>query len=147
MSVNQTDLRGMHLNLPCPAADNAGQGPLSGEPLVFGRGTSPSFGLAGVSETNYTPPTGTPTGFCSVNFEGVFNLSVIAKASTGGASLAFAPGDKVYAAGGTYDIVTGCLYGFTLNGDGTNGTYFGNTLDAIAGGVTQIVRVRLKQAG
>lgn len=144
---NQTDLRGMHLNMPCPVAANNGVGPISGDPLVFGRGTSPSFGLAGVSETSYTPPTGVATGFCSINFEGVWNLTVVAKSSIGGGSLALAPGDKIYADGGTYDITTGCLYGFTLNGNASAGAYFGNTLDAVVAGVTQVVRVRLKQAG
>jgi hypothetical protein len=145
-SANQADLRGMHLNMLCPVADNAGQGPLSGEPLVFGRGTSPSFGLCGVSETNYTPPTGVPTGFCTINCEGVFNLTVVGKSSIGGGGLAFAIGDQVYADGGTYDPVTGCLYGFTLNGNNSAGVKFGVVLDTVASGVTQVTRVRLKQS-
>lgn len=146
-STNQTNIQGMNENLACPAAANSGVGPNSNDPIVFGRGTSPSFGLAGVVQTNYTPPTGIATGFCSIALWGVFNLSVIGKASTGGANLAFAPGDRVYAAGGTYDVTTGVLYGFTLNGDATSGVYFGNVLDAVVAGATTIVRVRLKVNG
>jgi hypothetical protein len=143
-STNQTDVQGMNLNLACPAAANSGVGPNSNDPIIFGRGTSPTFGLAGVVQTNYTPPTGVATGYCSIALWGVFNLSVVGKASIGGAGLAFAPGDRVYAAGGTYDITTGVLYGFTLNGDATNGVHFGIVLDPVVSGATTIVRVRLK---
>lgn len=147
MSVNQENLRGMHLTVAAPLAANAGVGPISGDPLMIGRGTSPAFGLACVAETSYTPATGVATGNISVSLEGVYFLSVVGKASVGGASLAFAPGDKVYAAGGTYDITTGVLYGFVLNGDGTNGAYYGNVLDAVVSGATTTVRVRLKVSG
>lgn len=141
MSVNQTNLRGVHLTLPVPIAANAGVGPISGDPLVFGRGTSPSFGLAGVAETSYTPPTGVATGSISVNFEGIYNLSVIANNGT------ISPGDRVYAIGGTYDVTTGCLYGFTLSNTSTAGEYFGNVMTTILSGVTAIALVRLKVSG
>ena len=143
-STNQTDIQGMNLTMACPIGANSGVGPISNDPLVFGRGTSPSFGLAGVAQSSYTPPTGVPSGSCSIAFWGVFNLSVVGKASVGGAGLAFFPGDPVYAAGGTYDPTTGCLYGFVLNGDGTNGVKFGVVLDPVLSGATTIVRVRLK---
>lgn len=147
MSVNQVNLHGNQLTMPVPLAANAGVGPISGDPLVFGRGTSPAFGLAGVAATSYTPPTGTATGSISVDLDGVYALPVVAKSSIGGGSLAIAPGDKVYADGGTYDLTTGCLYGFTLNGNGTAGAYFGNALDAVVAGATTTVRVRLKKSG
>lgn len=141
MAVNQTNLRGAHLTMPAPLAANSGVGPISGDPLVFGRGTSPSFGLAGVAETSYTPPTGTATGSVSVSFEGVYNLSCIANNGT------IFPGDRVHAIGGTYDPTTGCLYGFTLSNTATLGEYFGNVLDTVLTGVTAIARVRLKVTG
>jgi len=147
MAVNQTNINGDYLTIAAPVAANSGVGPISGDPLVFGRGTSPSFGLACVAQTSYTPPTGTPTGNISVDLTGVWNLSVVAKASVGGGGVAIAIGDKVYAEGGTYDVTTGCLYGFTLTTNATSGVYFGNALDAIASGQTAIIRVRLKKAG
>jgi hypothetical protein len=147
MAVNQTNINGDYLTIAAPIAANAGVGPISGDPLVYGRGTSPSFGLACVAQTSYTPPTGTATGNISVDLNGVWNLSVVAKSSIGGSSVAVAIGDKIYADGGTYDVTTGCLYGFTLNVNATGGAYFGNALDAIASGQTAIIRVRLKKAG
>ena len=145
--TNKALQRGARITMAVPIAANAGVGPISGDPLVFGRGTSPAFGLAGVAINSYTPPTGTPTGNIGVDFEGVFFLSVVAKTAIGGGNLAFAPGDQVFADGGTYDVTTGCLYGFTLNGNSTSGAYYGNVLDAIVAGQTATVRVRLKENG
>jgi hypothetical protein len=42
--------------------------------------------------------------------------------------------------------VTGCLYGFTLDGNSSGGVKFGVTLDPIVAGQTTTVRVKLKQA-
>lgn len=147
MAQNQTNITGDYLTISAPIAANNGVGPNSGDPLLYGRGTSPGFGLACVAQTSYTPPTGTPTGNISVDLTGVWDLSVVAKSSIGGGGLAIAPGDKIYADGGTYDITTGCLYGFTLNGNSSAGAYFGNALDAIASGQTATIRVRLKKTG
>ncbi len=147
MAVNQTNINGDYLTMAAPVAANSGVGPRSGDPLVFGRGTSPSFGLAGVAQTSYTPPTGTPTGNISVDFTGVWNLTVVAKDAISGSNKAIAIGDRIYADGGTYDVATGCLYGFTLNGNSTAGEYFGNALDAISAGQTAVIRVRLKKTG
>jgi hypothetical protein len=131
-----------------PAAANAGVGPNAGDPLLFGRGACPAMGMAGVAANSYTPPTGNPTGSIGVFFDGVFFLSDrAADAPTGGSNVQINPGDKVYADGGTYDITTGCLYGFTLTTNATTGAYFGNALDMIAAGVTDVIRVRLKQSG
>lgn len=120
----------------------------SGDPLVFGRGTCPSFGLAGVAATSYNPPSGDPTGNIGVLFDGVFLLSVRgADAPTGGNNIAINPGDRVFADGGTYDSATGCLYGFALTADASAGVYFGNALDAVGAGQTKTIRVRLKKSG
>lgn len=144
MAVNQNLANGDWITMAVPAAAAV----LSGDPLVFGRGASPAFGLAGVAQTSYTPPTGTPTGNVSVCFTGVHLLAVRgADAPSGGSNVAINPGDKVYADGGTYDPVTGCLYGFSLTADATLGCYFGNALDAVAGGATTTIRVRLKKSG
>jgi hypothetical protein len=146
MAVNQTNINGDYLTIAAPLAANSGVGPISGDPLVFGRGTSPSFGLACVAQTSYTPPTGTPTGNISVDLTGVWNLSVLAKDDISGSNITLRVGDRVYATGGTYDITTGCLYGFTLTGNATAGVYFGNLLDGVTAGATAIVRVRLKKS-
>jgi len=143
-STNQTDIQGMNLNLLSPVGANSGIGPLSNDPIVLGRGTSPSFGMALVCQSSYTPPTGTPSGFCSYAAWGVFNLTVQGKSSIGGGGLAFFPGDTVYADGGTYDPLSGMLYGFTLNGNSTGGVKFGVVLDPVLSGASTIVRVRLK---
>ena len=147
MAQNQTNINGDYLTMAAPAAANAGVGPISGDPLVFGTGSSPSFGLAGVAQTSYTPPTGIPTGNISLDLTGVWNLTVVAKDAPAGSGKAIRIGDKIYASGGTYDATTGCTYGFTLCGDSVNGVYFGNALDAISSGQTAIIRVRLKKAG
>lgn len=148
MATNEINNRGVSLTIAAPLAANAGVGPISNDPLLYGRGTSPGFGLACVAETSYTPPGGlTPDGNISVKLEGVFLLSVVAKDAIGGSGKAVAPGDKVYADGGTYDVTTGCLYGFTLDANATTGAYYGNALDAILSGVTATIRVRLKVTG
>jgi hypothetical protein len=88
-SSNDADFRGDMLTLPAPAAANNGVGPIANDPLVYGRGTSPSFGMAGVAETSYTQPSGlVPTGNISVKFVGVFFLSVLGKSSIGGTQTA-----------------------------------------------------------
>jgi hypothetical protein len=116
----------------------------AGMPLLFGRGACPAMGLAGVAVNAYTPPTGTPTGNVGVKFVGVYFLEVIADDS---GAVTLAPGDKIYATGGTYHLATGCLYGFTLTAEKDTGAYFGNVLDAVSSGATATVRVRLKVAG
>ncbi len=145
MAANEVNTQGFELTMPVPAAGAASL--ISGAAVMFGRGVSPGFGLAGVCETSYTPPTGTATGNIAVKYVGVFLLAVLGKASVGGASVTLAPGDKVYAEGGTYDATTGCLYGFTLTANVATGIYYGNVLDAVVGGTTTTVRVRLKVSG
>lgn len=147
MAQNQTNINGDYLTIAAPAAANSGVGPISGDPLVYGRGASPSFGLAGVAQTSYTPPTGNPTGNISLCLTGDWNLPVLAKDNIGGSAITLGQGDRVYATGGTYDVATNCLYGFTLTGNATTGVYFGNVLDGVSAGATAIVRVRLKKNG
>ena len=156
--INQANARGEFLMMAVPVADNTGVGPISGEPLLFGliagnsdddSIASDNFGLAGVAQNSYTPPTGIPNPEgVGVQFIGVFFLSVTALDGLSPASgRALAPGDRVYADGGTYDATTGCTYGFTLNADFVEGVYFGNVLDAVPAGTTATVRVRLKVGG
>lgn len=157
MATNQYNIRGVNLTLPVPIADNGGVGPLSNEPLMFGNPSNPVGGgaanhmLACVAQNSYTPPTGVvnPDGI-SVALEGVWYLTVSGVHAVSPANpVAINPGDPIFADdNGTYDSVTGCYYGFSLNADSINGHYFGNSLDAVASGaVNQTVRVRLKVAG
>lgn len=158
MATNQVNERGVRLTMPVPLAANAGVGPKSNDPLMFGNPAAPFGGgvssrmLAGVAQTSYTPPAGmgiaNPDGI-SVHFEGVFLLLVGAVSSQSpGTNLAINPGDPIYAdLNGVYDPVTGCYYGFSLTADSANGHYFGNSLDAIAAGLSATVRVRLKVSG
>lgn len=147
MSINNANPRGEFLMMAVPTADNAGAGPVTNEPLMFGKATS--VGLAGVAQNSYTPPTGVPNPEgVGVAFIGVFFLSVSANlGDSPPTGLAINPGDKVYASGGTLDTTTGCLYGFTLDGNSSTGRYFGNALDAIPSGQVATIRVRLKVGG
>ena len=144
--INQANPRGEFLMMAVPAADNAGVGPLSGEPLMFGDVTT--HRLCGVAQNSYTPPTGIPNPEgVGVQFIGVFFLSVAANnESSPPSGVAIAPGDPVFATGGTYDATTGCTYEFVLDAN-TSGQYFGNSLDTIPSGQSATIRVRLKVAG
>jgi hypothetical protein len=126
-------------------ADNAGVGPISGEPLLWGLASSPGQGVPVVCETSYTPPGSlVPTGNISVKRVGAFFLTVSAKSSINpGTGKAINPGDRIYADGGTLDTVDGILYGFTLNANSSTGWNFGHAMDAIPSGQTATIRVML----
>lgn len=143
MSVNQAMARGERLTLAAPIADNNGIGPISGEPLLLGAISGHQLAL--VAETSYTEPGSlVPTGNIACDLIGVFYLTVTAKSALSpGTNKAVAPGDAIFADGGTYDSVSGMTYGFTLDSN-SSAVFFGNSLDAVVAGVTQVVRVRLK---
>lgn len=147
MSINNANPRGEFLMMAVPVADNNGIGPVTNEPLMFGKAAS--IGLAGVAQNSYTPPTGIPNPQgVGVAFIGVFFLSVTAQDGLSpSAGDPVNPGDKIYASGGTLDTVTGCLYGFTLDTNASTGRYFGNALDSIPSGQIATIRVRLKVGG
>lgn len=150
MATNEVYFRATQMTMAAPAAANSGVGPNSGDPLMFGTGTSPSYGIAVVAETSYTPPTGVASGNIAVKTEGAFQLAVLPQTkASGGSNKAIAIGDRIYAGNdGTYDSVTGCYYGFTLCLDSTNGIHYGNALTALAGGSSKgNILVRLKNGG
>ncbi len=150
MATNEANRRGENLTIAVPSAPHSGAGPASGDPLIIGTGTSPSFGLAAVVENSYTQPSGlVATGNVPLQFIGVFFLTVKGLLDNhGGGNLAINPGDRVYADNdGTRDATTGVYYGFTLDGSKTSGIYFGNALDAVSSGATTVIRVRLKVGG
>ena len=109
----------------------------SGQPILFGA-------IAGVC--NFTAPDTTypnTSGQMSIDVAGGFNLTVTAQSTLSPAvNSAVAPGDKLYADGGTKDAATGVTYGFTLDKN-TGGAYFGTAMDALTTGTTGTIRVRL----
>ncbi len=142
--------RGEFIMMAVPTAANGGDGPNSGDFLMFGNTVdTPEGNLAGIASNSYTPPTGIPNPLgIGVQFIGVFFLSVEALDGLSPASgTAINPGDRIYASGGTYDATTGCTYGCTLDANSASGTYIGNALDAIPAGQTAVIRVRLKVTG
>lgn len=120
----------------------------SGQPLLLGR-TYVSAGVATEAQTaslTTGPPYDNNTGYLTVDFEGVYNLTVVAETlGSLSAGAAFNTGDMVFASGGTYDTVSGITYGFTLCND-PNGDPFGQILQPLAAGVTATVPVLLKNA-
>jgi Uncharacterized conserved protein (DUF2190) len=117
----------------------------SGAPLLFGE----IYTMAGVTieaQDPANPPQDSNTGYLSVDFEGVYNLSVQGKVSASpSAGAAIKRGDPVFADGGTYDAVSGITRGFTLNAN-SGGAFFGLALDPVAAGATTTIRVVLKNA-
>ena len=126
-------------------ADNAGAGPISGEPLIWGLANSPSVALGVVCETSYTPPGNlVPDGQITVKCVGAFYLPVSAKTSINpGTGKAINPGDPIYADGGVLDTTDGILYGITLNVNSTTGWFFGRAMAGLASGQTGTLPVKL----
>ena len=118
--------------------------------LLFGRNQGGrNHIMAGVvqeSQSSTNPPYDNNSGFLTVDFEGSYNLSVIAQSSKSpSVGAAIKPGDEIFADGGTYDPTTGITYNNTLDVD-TNGTFIGISLDALAAGATGTLRVILKNS-
>ncbi len=124
----------------------------SGQPLVFGRVETGTHLMAGVAVEAQTaslttgPPYDNNSGYLTVDFEGAYNLTVLAETlGSPSAGAPISPGDAVYASGGTYDPTSGITYGFVLCRD-TNGTFFGIALAPVAAGTSAIIPVMLKNA-
>jgi hypothetical protein len=117
----------------------------SGQPLLFGE-TAALPGVAVAAQNTSAPTYDSASGYLGVDFEGAYNLTVVAETlGSVSAGAKFNTGDKVYASGGTYDTVSGITYGFTLCND-TTGTFFGRILQPLAAGVTATVAVLLRNA-
>ena len=137
MAANKANERAVSLTIAAPAAANGGIGPVTGDPLLLGV-------LACVAQNSYTPPTGKASGNIAADFEGAYFLEVTADSTLSpAAGKAINPGDPVYYKGGTLDGTTNVTYGGTLCADGS-GVFFGNALDALGGGLTGTIRVRLQ---
>lgn len=127
--------QGNRITLTLPA------GLVAGAMVIFGRGSSPNFGLVGVLIDDRD----STSGLAGVDTEGVFFFNVVGKDAVGGSNQAFKAGDPVFAdTDGTFDSTTNVYYGFTLTGRSGAGIRVGCVLDAISAGATTKVRVRLK---
>lgn len=135
MATNQAISGRQHINVPVPSAVTVGM------PILIGQ-------LAGVVLALQPLPTPTSPTTATIDLgEDCYNLTVIAQSTQSPVSgLAIKPGDELFASG-TYDATTNVTHSLTI--DKTRGnTPFGNSLDAIASGVTSTsCRVRLKGNG
>lgn len=130
MATNKAFERGVELPFSMPT------GVVSGQPVVIGN-------LAGVAQYTYAAIP-SPPGQISIDFEGVYFLSVTAKSGLSpSVNSAVKPGDNIYADGGTTDTATNVTTGFTLD-KASASTLFGSAMDAIPAGQTATIRVRLK---
>ena len=144
---NQERLSCIQLQMPTGVAI------ASGVLVLFGRSqTSATNPMAGVTQdaqpASFNPlvPYDSNSGYLTVDFEGVYNLSVSAFASKSpSAGAQIRPGDAIYADGGTFDVNTGITYNNSLDCD-SNGTFVGRALDGIAAGQTATIRVVLRNA-
>jgi hypothetical protein len=141
MATNKAAERYATLTLLMPAGINIS----SGQPLILGENFV-SSGVAVEAQNTSNPPYDNNTGYLTVDFEGVYQLTVVAEdLASLSAGAAFKTGDIVYASGGTYDPVSGIYYGFTLCNDPA-GVMFGQILQPLAAGITAIVPVLLANA-
>lgn len=115
MAKNKVFDEGDQLNLVCtdPAT------PVSGDPVLVGQ-------IPGVALTNERAD-----GTTSVDTEGIYRLSV--KGVNAGGNLAIAPGDLVYYVTADTPKLSGKVAGVR----------FGYALDAVTGGATTTIRVKL----
>ena len=146
MATNKNQERYATLSLLMPSGITIN----SNSVLLFGRNQGGRnhimVGIAQESQSSTNPAYDNNSGFLTVDFEGVYNLSVTGQASKSpAAGAAIKPGDEVFADGGTYDPVSGITYGNSLDVD-VNGTFIGIALDPVAAGATSTIRVILKNA-
>lgn len=126
-------------------AANAGVGPISGDPIIWGLANSPSVALGANVETSLTPPGSLVSdGQITIKVVGANYYTVSAKTSIApGTGKAINPGDPIYADGGTLDTTDGILYGITLNANSNTGWYFGRAMAVLSSGQTGTIPVRL----
>lgn len=121
----------------------------SGEVLLFGDGTHIMVGVAAEAQTaslTTGPPYDNNSGYLTVDFNGVFNVPVIAETlGSVSAGAAINLGDAIYASGGTYDPVSGITYGVTLCRD-VLGAFVGISLAKMAAGTSATIPVQFKSA-
>ena len=144
MAANKVLERLATIELLMPTATNIS----SGQPVLFGEGASGSAlaGVAVAAQNTANPNYDSNSGYLTIDFEGVYNLTVVAETlGSISAGAAFRAGDKVFASGGTYDPISGITTGFVLCND-TNGVFFGRIMQPLAAGVTATVPVILRNA-
>lgn len=135
MATNQAIDGRWRINVPVPSAVTVGM------PVLVGTMSGVVIALQPI------PTPGSPTTATVDTGEDCYNLTVIAQSTQSPVSgLAIKVGDELFASG-TYDSTTNVTYNLTI--DKTRGnTPFGNSLTAIASGVTSTsCVVRLKDGG
>ena len=141
MATNKEAERYSQFTLLMPTGVNIA----SGQPLILGE-TYCSAGVAQDAQNTSNPNYDSNSGYLSVDVEGVYNLTVVAETlGSASAGAAFKTGDAVFASGGTFDPISGILYGFTLCND-PNGVLFGQILQPLAAGTSATVPVLLANA-
>ena len=121
----------------------------SGQVVIFGDGTHYMAGVAAEAQTaslTTGPPYDNNSGYLTIDFNGVFNVTVVAETlGSVSAGAAINIGDAIYASGGTFDPLTGITYGVTLCAD-KNGAFVGLSLATLAAGTTAVIPVQFKSA-
>jgi hypothetical protein len=146
MATNKLAERFASFTLLMPVVNSVPVNISSGQPLLLGDGTHVAAGVAGEAENSTNPAYDSNSGYLTVDFEGVYALTVVAETlGSASAGAAINTGDAIYASGGTYDKTSGITYGFTLCRD-AGGTFFGLALQPLAAGTTAIIAVLLKNA-
>lgn len=116
--------------------------------LATAAGRGEPLGTALIANESPVSPTGGYDGFCSFDHNGGFNLTVTAESAESPViNSAVQPGDTIYANlnSGTYDPVSGLLYGITLDKN-PSGVKFGwVALGSLTAGSTGTVTVMLFQ--
>jgi hypothetical protein len=152
MATNKCYERLATLELGVPQSGGANIAILSGAPVLFGTTVTAGKPMAGVAcEATTASPASNPQDanvpFFTVDFEGVYNLTCSATTlESPSAGAAINPGDIVYYTEGTYDKNTGVTYGGYLTVD-TTGVPFGRSMDALAAGLTGVLRIILANVG
>jgi hypothetical protein len=139
----------LNAQVPNQLPDLSGDGGAAGRAVAGGSpGTTATVaaGVATEAENSTNPTYDNNTGYLTVDFEGVYALSVVAETlGSASAGAAINTGDAIYASGGTYDKTSGITYGFTLCKD-TNGTFFGRAMQSLAAGTTATIAVLLRNS-
>jgi hypothetical protein len=147
MATNKSFERLSQLTLLAPTGVNIA----SGAACLFGRkeitgDPYPAACVAQEAQNTTNPPYDPNTGYLSFDFEGGYNLTVLAETlGSPSAGAAINTGDAIYYSGGTYDPTSGITYGGTLCRD-TNGTFFGRAMAPVLAGTSAIISVMLRNS-
>ncbi len=142
MATNKAFERFAAFQALAPAGINIASGTL----LVCGHGKYAFGAVAQEAQNTTNPPYDSNSGYLTLDPEGAYNLSVIARTqSSPSAGAAINRFDPIFADGGTFDVTSGITYNNTLDAD-SSGTFIGLALDPLTAGTTGTIRVLLKNS-